>query len=136
MNALDLIRKDRRYIQHENKKFTESLTAIPRIKWPQTFQDSKCPPTYVYRSRRFFVQVYREYGYTRISVNRTDIDNEGNWKDGISWDDLFMIKGALGYQHQDAVEVYPAQNDLVNVANIRHLWIMNEPLPFIWRKKV
>lgn len=44
------------------------------------------------------------------------------------------IKRQLGYGDFDAVEVYPKDNDVVNVANIRHLFILNEPLPFIWRK--
>ena len=32
------------------------------------------------------------------------------------------------------MEVYPRTADLVNVANMRHLWVLPELLPFAWRK--
>ncbi|MGL0761287.1 DUF4222 domain-containing protein [Citrobacter freundii] len=75
-----------------------------------------------------------------IHYNRNDrtciasMANSGRWKDGISWDALQEIKNAVGYADRDAVEIYPAQKDVVNVANMRHLWIVNEPLNFAWRK--
>ena len=33
-----------------------------------------------------------------------------------------------------AVEVFPADDQVVNVANMRHLWVLPEPLPFAWEK--
>jgi hypothetical protein len=33
----------------------------------------------------------------------------------------------------DAVEVYPPAGDVVNVANMRHLWVLRDRLPFAWR---
>lgn len=33
-----------------------------------------------------------------------------------------------------AVEIYPAERDIVNVANMRHLWVLPERLPFGWRR--
>jgi len=47
---------------------------------------------------------------------------------------LQEIKSAVGYGDRDAVEIFPAQKDLVNVANMRHLWIVPESIPFAWRK--
>jgi hypothetical protein len=44
------------------------------------------------------------------------------------------IRNAVGFSERDAVEVFPAKNDTVNVANLRHLWIMPEPLAFAWRR--
>jgi len=35
----------------------------------------------------------------------------------------------------DAIEIFPADMDVVNVANMRHLWVMAEPVEFAWRKK-
>lgn len=34
----------------------------------------------------------------------------------------------------DAGEVFPAESDVVNVANMRHLWLLREPPPFGWRR--
>jgi hypothetical protein len=46
-----------------------------------------------------------------------------------------FIKNAVGYQDRDAVEVYPSQTDVVNVSNMRHLWILPEKLDFAWRRQ-
>ena len=89
----------------------------------------------IYRSYIYLVQVYNQNGAIRISVNKTHIDDNGSWLQGISWDDLMLIKRLIGYGDFDAVEVYPKDQDVVNVANMRHLFILNEPLDFIWRSK-
>ena len=89
----------------------------------------------IYRSYIYLVQVYNQNGARRISINKTHIDDNGNWLQGISWDDLMLIKRLIGYGDFDAVEVYPKDQDVVNVANMRHLFILNEPLDFIWRSK-
>jgi len=80
------------------------------------------------------VQVYSEAGgIVRLSVCRTKLAGD-RWKDGIGWDDLQAIKNKVGYPDSDALEVYPASSDVVNVANMRHLWVMPAPVPFAWRK--
>jgi hypothetical protein len=63
----------------------------------------------------------------RLQVGRNDR------QDGISWDHLQAIKNALGYGEYDAVEVYPRQQDIVNLGNFRHLWISKHHLTFAWR---
>jgi hypothetical protein len=30
------------------------------------------------------------------------------------------------------VEIYPRDRDIVNIANMRHLWVMAEPLALGW----
>ena len=42
--------------------------------------------------------------------------------DGITWDALQQIKNELLGEDVLAVEIYPASHDVVNEANIRHLW--------------
>jgi len=64
---------------------------------------------------------------TRISINRTEITNDGGWKDGISWEELMRIKSEIGYGEMWAVECFPPDSAVVNVANIRHLWIVPAP---------
>lgn len=91
-----------------------------------------------FRNRHFLVQVYEpephqvEHVLVRLSINRAVLDDRGGWLDGITWDQLQAIKSALGYGQHDALEVYPRDDKLVNVANIRHLWIMRAPLPWAW----
>jgi hypothetical protein len=86
-------------------------------------------------SRSFFVQVYSEGIYRRISVNRNKLNNNAQWEQNITWEELQSIKNEIGYSEKDCVEVYPASIDEVNVSNMRHLWIMDSPLPFAWRHK-
>ena len=89
----------------------------------------------VWANAYFLVQEFKEDGgVIRLTVNTTSIGGSGRWKDGISWDALQEIKSAVGYGDRDAVEIYPRDADVVNVANMRHLWITPEPISFAWRK--
>ena len=44
------------------------------------------------------------------------------------------IKREVGLGDYMGVEIYPAERDVVNVANMRHLWVLRDPLPFGWKK--
>ncbi len=94
-------------------------------------------PTRVFKSRAFFVSEYAEEGgVIRLSVNRVKYNRTPtgpSWYDGISWDDLQWIKQELGYGRHAAVEPYPPEADVVNVANLRHLWILPEPPAWMWK---
>lgn len=70
----------------------------------------------------------------RIAVMRTSLQPDGQrWKGNISWDDLQRLKREAGYGDVDALEVYPRDRDVVNVANVRHLWLMPDGIDFAWR---
>lgn len=45
-------------------------------------------------------------------------------KDGITWDTLYAIKNAVVGSYEQAIEVYPPVDKLVDGANYRHLWVM------------
>lgn len=127
------LQEQRRFLKRENAKFPFVLVEIPREKWEKVAPSTTVR---VLRSRDFLVQVH-ETGHDRclrLSVCRTDIQVGGRWKDGISWDDLQRLKREAGYADRDAVEIYPADNDVVNVANMRHIFLTPEPIPFAWRR--
>jgi hypothetical protein len=89
------------------------------------------------RNRHYLVQEYAApekapHVLCRLSVNRALLNDRGDWLDGITWDQLQAVKAAVGYGDHDAIEVYPRERDVVNVANIRHLWVLREPLPWAW----
>ena len=113
----------------------EHPVIVPRSKWP-LFKLSGL--TEVWRSRYYLIQVFQEKnGVERLSVCITDADSAtGRWKDGISWESLQEIKRQVGRGDKDAVEVFPKDADVVNVANMRHLWVLPEALPFAWRGTV
>lgn len=85
-----------------------------------------------WRSRTLLVQIYdRGTDVFRLSVSRAEAGSGGRWKDGISWDQLQAVKREVGYGHLEGFEAYPADQNIVNVANIRHIWIFkNQELPF------
>lgn len=116
--------------------FKEDFIPVPRSEWSDEMQDSQAL-TRVWIGRGFLVQVYDEgqFGVTRLSVNRCTPQANGDWQEDISWEDLQSIKDEIGYADFDAVEVYPKKRDIVNVANMRHLWIMPQGLSFAWRQK-
>lgn len=126
-------RAQRRLLARQNAKQPVALQLIPRHEWPQNHQ-ANTDRLRAWRSRDFLVQEYREQStaLVRLSVNRTSMTGD-RWTDNISWDELQDIKAQCGYALHDAVEVYPPAGNVVNVANIRHLWVLRERLPFAWR---
>jgi len=118
------------HLKKENKSYPDQLISVPESEWPRREPGMVA----LWRSNRFLVQVYVENnGVVRLSVCRTEINNRGQWQENIAWEELQEIKNQCGYEHFDAVEVYPRQKDVVNVANMRHLWVFDEPLRFAWR---
>lgn len=125
-------RNQRRILEKENAALPMGLQEVPRSLWPIHSRSI----LRVFRSRHFLVQEYvaPAPAKVRLSVCRSSLGGDGRWVDGISWDELQQIKRECGYGDADAVEVYPSDDNVVNVANMRHLWIMAEPLQFSWRK--
>ena len=87
----------------------------------------------VFKSEGYLVQEYIADGQIRLSINCVQM-GINRWIDGISWDVLQGIKNKIGYGDKCAIEIYPPEKDLVNVANMRHLWIVEMP-SFAWRNK-
>jgi hypothetical protein len=127
------ISQKRRILQAENKKWPAHLVPVPEALWPHVEADIHMLA--VLRSRDFLVQCIAEAaGIVRLSICRTNINSQGDWTDGITWDELQRLKREAGYGDADAVEIYPSDRDVIHVANIRHLWVCTTPIPFAWRK--
>lgn len=115
------------------------LTRMPdeeiRARWGDRPGD---PPVEVWVSQEFLVQVYTIRAHEgqapalRLSVCRTTAGTDGRWHDGITWDDLQRVKREIGRGDAYAIEVYPRDCDVVNVANMRHLWLFEQPLDAGW----
>lgn len=130
---LDPSREQLRAMERENKRYpVDRLVEIPREEWPM------CSPKMIraLRSRDFLVQVFAEANdVIRLSIQRCAFDRAaGRWADGITWDDLQHLKTLAGYGEQPAVELFPPDQAVVNVANLRHLWIVPDAPEFMWKR--
>lgn len=123
----------RGHLHKTNKLFGEHFVSIPVHQWPIDLRGGSIGRTAVWRNRHFLAQVFETATGTRISVNRTWIDKDGAWEDGITWDELMNIKNAIGFTFAWAVELFPPHHAVVNVANLRHLWILKEAPEFAWK---
>lgn len=135
---MSILRNMRRLQRKADDKRIEAypleLTEVPREAWPGNVEENG-RRNRVFLSRSFLVQEFREdAGIIRLSVNRTRVEGD-RWAPGIAWADLQAIKDRLGYADRDAVEAFPAQRDVVNVANMRHIWVLPYRLEFLWRAK-
>lgn len=122
-------REVRRLMGKESAKWPKTLQDIPRADWPKDG-----PQLRVLRSRHYLVQEFKAPApaLVRLSINRT-LATAAGWEAGIPWEDLQRLKCEAGYPDHDAVEIFPAQKDVVNVANMRHLWVLPDEIPFAWR---
>lgn len=128
--AFNAIRRD---YQKRHRTFPKVLTKMPAESWPTS--ECSIVPDECWNSQAFFVQVFKPEGQPiRISVCRTVLASDGSWMDGITWDEMMHVKESVGFGDAWAVEIFPPINEVVNVANFRHLWIVPAP-EFAWRRK-
>lgn len=132
-------RKDRRTLAKESRTLASERKAIfspiPREEWPP----AERPPMAVWANRKYLVQFYVESNadfpdLCRLTICRTTLNPKGGWDDGMTWDELNRIKDELGFGDYYAMEIYPRHSDIVNDANMRHLWMLSQPLSIGWRK--
>lgn len=85
--------------------------------------------TKVFRDDKFLVQV-RQHGRTiRLTINKinhTIKNGRPIWEDGITWDEIQNIKNQCGFEDKWLCEYYPPKDEVQNVANMRHLWVLDE----------
>lgn len=124
-----LFRAQAAYLRQENCALTADLLPIE-----VSTSRGADGPIAAWRSNRFLVQLFNDSGTQRITINRAAIDEKtGRWLDGITWDEIQAIKRQIGFGERYAVELYPADADVVNVANMRHIWLVDAPA-FAWRR--
>jgi len=55
-----------------------------------------------------------------------------DWSHEQAWRDLQAIKTLLVGPDNEAVQLYPAERRVVDVANITHLWVLADPATRFW----
>lgn len=128
-----LTRAERKALDAENKKWPKHLVQCgdAEIGYPRPPMLKEVRPGA--RAGFWSRSMDAGSGLERLSIHRTTIKN-GRWSDGILWDDMQRLKSECGRGDKCGVEVYPADEDLVNVANVRHVFILPEAPAFAWKK--
>ena len=137
MRPMQKLKAMNKAIAVESKGFPPTLQRLSQERIDQIFAaPTQKRPTEVWRSRDFLCQVYEAPGGIRLSFNRTQYASPGRFSDAITWDELQRLKAECGRGDRLAVEVYPPDDEVVDVANMRHLWIIDElqDASFVWRK--
>jgi len=129
------------HLERENGKWPDRLVRMSDEEMAE--RSSRAPadftrPVQVWRSKTLLVQVFDETGdgsaqLLRLSIARTSVDPlTMRWKDGLTWEELQAAKAAVGYGDREAVEIFPPDYAVVNVANMRHLWVLAGRMAFSW----
>lgn len=113
---------------------------VPKIKWPETADKHYGVDyrTLVYKNKDFLVQIFQVHDHLlRMSVNRTayrfkECGVKTEWIDGITWDELQEIKKSVGLDKYWGVEIYPPEKSVVNVANMRHIFLYETKPTCAW----
>lgn len=115
-----------------HKRLPSRMQPVERGRWPSDSDPSRIA---VFVSKDFLAQVFSEPPGSRVSVNRVQAGSAG-WKADISWDELQRVKREIGMGDAWAVEIYPPESQVVNVANMRHLWVygLDSSPGFGWTK--
>jgi hypothetical protein len=112
------------------------MVELPTEQWP-TMPQLETEALRVWVSADYLAVLYRQRldGNVRLTINsvrrsayRNRRDKGGiDWRDGITWDELQRVKNECLGPDVWCVEVYPAQDAVVDVANMRHLWVLDGP---------
>lgn len=123
-----------RELQRENERWPKELKALPPDQWPAApgFQTNG-KLIGAWRSRDFMALGIEDRGFIRLAIHRASIGLDGKFRAGISWDDLQRLKREAGFGDRWMVEILPPDDDIVDVANNRQLWLLPEPPPYGWR---
>lgn len=136
-----LSRRERRamsiFAREEAAKRPAKLTPIPYIRWPVSYKNNPEAPTQAWESRKYLCQLYDVTPFQgidtrRLSICRVTLQNDGMWEANLEWDELMEAKRQCGFGDWYAMEIYPRERDIVNVANMRHLWLLAVPLSIGW----
>ena len=111
------------------------LMKLPEHLWPPVMAKLSLRPVEVWLSGDFLAQVYPEIeGACRVTVCRSRKDDNDEWLADVTWEELMRVKREIGCGETWAVEVFPADPHKVDVANMRHLWLLPEPPPYAWTR--
>ena len=124
-----LNREQRRALEKAKRQliatYPEQLTRVaeddPNMPYTSHAQDLDC----VWRNKKYTVMVWNVPAGKKLTISRNTWDSHTRrYHDGITWDEIMEIKRACGFGEQNAIEFFPPDSEVVNIANVRHIWIL------------
>lgn len=116
----------------QNRVYGREMVPVPPAEWPPILAIT-CRVVRVWRSRDYLAVLYGEpSGQLRLSVNSTRRNAQGEWKDGITWDELWRVKNECLGREVWCAEAYPAESCIVREHNIRHLFVLDGKPDWAW----
>lgn len=127
------------HLRKRGETWPPHLVEVPESEWPRPGLGREYPRA-LWRSRYYLAALYAVPAFMgvevrRLTVNRVTLGRDGRWDAGIPWEDLQLCKRETGHGDWYGVEIYPRDRDIVDVANMRHLWLLAEPLGIGWFEK-
>lgn len=111
----------------------KAFRQLPKARWPTERQPGNLKAVWI--SKDYLVQIYEETeNVIRLSINCVKLKGS-KWVDSITWDTMQAIKDAVGFENFWAVEVFPMQQELLNLANIRYLFVSPKKPRYAWSKR-
>lgn len=125
------------YARETASKRPARLAQMSRDRIVETYPNLAHAPTHVWESRKYLVQLFGEQPFQgidtrRMTVSRVTLGDDGHWEENLQWEELQDIKREIGFGDWYGMEIYPRDSDVVNVANMRHIWLLATPLTIGW----
>lgn len=129
----DLNRSQRRALERVKRQliasYPDELTRVdendPNMPYTSHPQDLDC----VWRNKKFTVMVWNLPAGKKLSISRNTWDSHTRrYTDGITWDEIMEIKRCCGFGERNAIEFYPPDSEVINIANVRHIWLLPNSL--------
>ena len=132
----NLNREQRRALEKVKRQliasYPDTLQVVPENDPNMPYSSHPQDIEKIYRSKKFTVILWKagagfgSYNLgQRFSVWRNTWDSkERRYVDGIQWDEVMDIKREMGFGERVAIEYYPADSETVNLANMRHVFLI------------
>lgn len=126
---LELNREQRRALAKAKQKliagYPEKLTLVSPNDLDLPYSSHPQDILEIWRSKKYLVIVWKVPAGKKLSISRQEWDSkERRYKDGITWDEIMEIKHDIGMGNKTGIEFFPADDEVINLGNVRHIWIV------------
>jgi hypothetical protein len=130
------VKKIQKHLREQSFKYGNVLQVVPAAELPDVRNVAatmSCVVVGAWRSRHHLVVEYIEpTGFHRLTMQCAQVDAQGKWLQGLTWDTMMELKEQSGHGDKWGVECFPPIANVVNVSNLRHIFLLTEKPPYAW----